>query len=116
MKRLSKTVKKPWGKYYDCAEEKGKWHLKVIFVKKGDRFSLQKHKKRNEFWIIAEGKVKAQKGKKVSTLGAGDTLFIPKNEIHRIKAISDAYIVELTFGQHDENDIIRLADDYGRAS
>ncbi len=115
MKRLSKTVKKPWGKYYDCAEEKGKWHLKVIFVKEGDRFSLQKHEKRNEFWVIADGKVEAQKGNTITTLEKGETLLIPKNETHRIKALVDSHIVELTFGEHDEKDIIRLEDDYGRA-
>ena|ERR1035438_748895 len=114
MKRLSNDVRKPWGKYYDFAETKGKWHLKIIFVRAHARFSLQKHKKRSEFWIVAEGRVRAQKGKKTRTLSVGDSIFINKKEIHRIKAITDAYIVELSIGQHDEKDIVRLADDYGR--
>jgi len=85
MKKIQKTVNKPWGKFYDLAAEKGKWHLKLLEVKKGHRISLQKHKKRKEFWIVAEGKIKVQKGKKLSTLSAGEYIIIScsKTEIPR---------------------------------
>lgn len=114
MKKLSKIVNKPWGAYYNLAEEKGNWHLKIIEVKKGKRLSLQKHKFRSEFWVIAEGQAKVQKGNRSILLKAGNTVSFKKGEKHRLESITDAIIIETSFGNHDEKDIVRLEDDYGR--
>lgn len=114
MKKLSKIVKKPWGEFIDLAEEKGTWHLKVIKVKKGQRLSLQKHKLRSEFWFVAEGIAKIQKGNISMKLKTGETVSFKKNEAHRLEGITDVTIIELSSGNHNESDIIRLADDYGR--
>ncbi len=112
--KLTETVHKPWGEFCDYAERKGKWHLKTISVKKGCRLSLQQHKKRAELWIVAEGTIRAQKNKKWYTLHPEQTIFIKKLEWHRIEAVTDAVIIEITFGEHDEDDITRIEDDYGR--
>lgn len=96
------------------AEEGGKWHLKVIKVKKGRRLSLQKHKLRSELWIVAEGKAKVQVADKVRKVKVGDVAVIKKGEAHRLEGITDATIVEVSIGRHDEKDIVRLADDFGR--
>jgi len=96
------------------AEEKGKWHLKVIEVKQGQRLSLQKHKNRSEFWIIAEGEARVQKGEEVLKLKPGDTVTFEKEELHRLEGITNVTFVEVSFGDHDENDITRVSDDYGR--
>lgn len=114
IKQLHNIVRKPWGKFYDFAESKGKWHLKVLLIKKGHRLSLQKHAKRSEFWIVAQGKIKIQKNGKWRTLTPQKTIFIKKRELHRIEALTDGIVIEVSFGDHDEKDIIRLADDYGR--
>lgn len=114
MRTLKKIVKKPWGQFYDFAENKGKWHLKILAIKKGKQLSLQKHSKRSEFWIVAEGRVQITKGDKKFILSSQKTISISKNELHRIKAITDATVIEVSFGLHDEKDIIRVADDYGR--
>ena len=114
MKRLNNITKKPWGEFCDLAESKGKWHLKVIAIKKGRRLSLQRHIKRSEFWIVAEGKVQVKKGNKTYILNSQKSIFIKKKESHRIKALTNSVVVEISFGFHDEKDIERLADDYGR--
>lgn len=114
IKQLHNIVRKPWGKFYDFAESKGKWHLKALVIRKGHQLSLQQHAKRSELWIVAEGKVKVQKGGKRRVLAPRETIFIKKRELHRIEALTDAIIIELSFGHHDEKDIIRLEDDYGR--
>ena len=115
IKQLHNFVLKPWGKFYDFAESKGKWHLKALVIKKGHRLSLQKHAKRSEFWIVAKGKVMAQKSGKWRILTPQKTIFIKKQELHRIKALTDAVVIELSFGFHSEKDIIRFTDDYGRS-
>jgi mannose-6-phosphate isomerase-like protein (cupin superfamily) len=114
MKHLTYISIRPWGRFYDLAEKPGKWHLKLIKIKKGRRLSLQKHKWRSEVWIIAEGRVKAQKNNRVFRLKTGDSISIWRGEIHRLEGITDAIVGELSFGRHDEQDIIRLADDYDR--
>ena len=114
MKRLNYTSRRPWGSFYDLAQESGAWNLKVIFVKKGSRLSLQKHTLRSEFWVVANGTVHARKGTKTFTLLPGDSLCIPRGVVHRLEGITDAWVIEITFGRHLERDIVRIADDYGR--
>lgn len=114
MKRLKDNVIKPWGKYMNMAEEKDRWHLKVILLKKGKRLSLQRHQLRSEMWIVAQGKIKAEIGKEILTLSASKTAFIKYKEIHRMTAIEDSTVIEVTYGTHKEKDIERLEDDFGR--
>ena len=114
MKKLKNITHKPWGKFYDFAEERKKWHLKILAIKKGGRLSLQLHANRSELWVVAEGKARVQKGNKIFTLIPQKLIFIKKKEMHRIVALTDVVIVELSFGNHDERDITRLADNYGR--
>ena len=107
-------VNKPWGHYCDVADNKGKWNLKVIFVEKGKRLSLQRHQLRSELWMVADGKIEAIVGEDKETLSAKETIYIEKGKIHRATALEDSTVVELSFGLHDENDIERLEDDHGR--
>lgn len=44
----------------------------------------------------------------------GDELVIPKTKPHRLEAITDLTILEISFGEFDELDIVRLEDDYCR--
>lgn len=114
IKQLRNIVRKPWGEFYNFAESSGKWHLKALVIKKGHRLSLQKHAKRSEFWIVAEGKVNVQKGRESRVLTPRKTVFIKKQELHRIEAVTNAVVIELSFGEHEESDIKRIADDYDR--
>jgi mannose-6-phosphate isomerase-like protein (cupin superfamily) len=115
MRKLKNISIKPWGKYLNLVEEKDKWHLKIIILKKDQRLSLQKHKLRTERWVVVEGKVKAEIGKEVFTLSPNETVVIKKSQIHRMKAITDSVVIEVTFGTHKEKDIERIEDDYGRS-
>jgi mannose-6-phosphate isomerase-like protein (cupin superfamily) len=45
----------------------------------------------------------------------GDEFFIPKETVHQIKTSdSSVSILEIAFGNFDENDIVRLKDKYNR--
>lgn len=116
MKILKNITIKPWGKFYDLAQEHQKWHLKILAIKKGQRLSLQRHRHRSEFWVVAEGKIRVQKNRRVLALAPSESVVIKKNEPHRIEALTNAIVIELSFGRHKETDIMRLADDYGRAT
>lgn len=46
----------------------------------------------------------------------GDFFHIPKGSVHRLSAIDkDSMILEISYGHFDENDIVRIEDDFGRA-
>ena len=108
-------LERPWGGMcvFACAPE---WWIKIIIVKSGHRLSLQKHEKRDEWFIKLQGKYNLWiGGRKVLVSGLGDAHLIRAGQEHRIEAIdNDAVVAEIAFGEPDEDDIIRIADDYGR--
>lgn len=111
--------KKPWGCYEVLAEGEG-YKVKKITVEPGHRFSYQYHNERQETWIIldGEGTVVAD-GHKFETKPKGKVFFIPRKTKHRA-GCSEKSSVPLTFievqvGQYlEEDDIVRLEDDYNR--
>lgn len=110
---------RPWGKFINCDSGKG-WHLKTIYVNAGQRLSLQYHKKREEYWMLLAGDVSAHlqdpRTKKVVTtqLKRGELFFVPKGATHRMSSKKGGVIAEIAYGVFEENDIVRLEDDYNR--
>lgn len=106
---MKEKTKRPWGRY-DIIEK-----MKIIEVNPYSRISLQYHKKRDEFWKIISGKGKVTIGEKIFHAKPGDSYTISKNTTHRIetgkKGIS---LLEISLGEIDEEDIVRIEDDYGR--
>lgn len=106
--------KRPWGGFVRFTNNE-KSTVKILVIKPRQKFSLQKHKKRSEFWKIVDNPVKITVGKKVFRAKRGDEFFIPKNTLHRAEALSKSvHILEIAFGNFDEKDIVRVEDDYGR--
>jgi mannose-1-phosphate guanylyltransferase/mannose-6-phosphate isomerase len=56
-------------------------------------------------------------GKEILEPEAGEKLFIPRQTVHRLLAAGDqaARILEISLGEFDEEDIIRLKDVYSQA-
>ena len=107
---------RPWGKYEILCEEAGT-KTKRIEVHPGKRFSLQKHEKRGEKWIIMTGKGTATVGTKEFAVGPGSFIDVPCGEIHRMHNTGDKPLVfiEVQFGDYlGEDDIVRFEDDFGR--
>ena len=117
-------VAKPWGFYLDLTEGKStfdfKWKVKEIIVNPGRKLSLQRHAKRDEFWVIVMGNgVLVDQDSKEVMLEPGITVYVPAGKVHRIenRAYWPLKLVEVQVGMEwDEEDIERLADDYGRAN
>ena len=87
--------------------------IKIITILAGNRTSLQYHEHRSEKWYIlsGEGYATLEEKQKIQT---GDEIVIPKKAIHRLEAITDMKVLEISFGLFDEFDIKRLEDDYVR--
>ncbi len=110
----SESVQKPWGSYRIVGQWSDAIMVKVITVNPHSRLSLQKHEHRDEEWLCLKGRAKVQVGDKSITLKVGDKALVPRLQLHRLSSEDGAEILEVTYGRFDENDIVRVEDDYGR--
>lgn len=109
-------VDKPWG-YELWWAQTDHYVGKIIHVNAGHSLSLQYHRVKVETVYLASGKAvyEIKEGDDLVRLemGAGDRLHIPAGTIHRVTAIEDVDIFEVSTPEVD--DVVRLEDRYGRA-
>lgn len=98
---------------------------KILVVKPGERLSWQYHNRRSEIWTIVSGEVGIVISNDdaltpVKIFKPGDTISIEKGTRHRAEGLKEWGIIAEIW-QHtyvddpsDEEDIIRIQDDYGR--
>jgi mannose-6-phosphate isomerase len=107
---------RPWGSWEVLATGPG-YAVKRLVVNPDQRLSLQYHHHRAEHWTVVAGEAEAELDGEIHTLSAGGRVHIPLMVRHRIRNTGAAPLVfiEIQVGELlDENDIVRLADDYGR--
>lgn len=114
--QTGETGERPWGRWRVLETGHG-FCVKLIEVKSGQRLSLQYHHHRSEDWIIVAGDGLVECGADIIEVSAGDRVRIPLLSHHRIRNMGDKVLIFIEV-QHgallDENDIVRLEDDYGR--
>ncbi len=109
-----KNDTRPWGFFRQFTENEPST-IKIISVDAGHRLSLQYHNKRDEFWVVLSGNPVIRIGETVTHAIAGEEFSIPKKTNHRIEALeNNVQVLEIAFGDFDENDIVRIEDAYGR--
>jgi len=98
---------------------------KIIIVAPNKRLSWQYHLRRAEIWRVIQGKVGVKRSNddtegELELLNVGDTITLQQGERHRLIGLDD-YAVIAEIWQHtdanhpsDENDIVRVQDDFGR--
>ena len=111
------TVVKPWGSFSTLEEGPG-YKIKRLEVTPGHRLSLQKHRHRAEHWVVAAGTATVTRGEQRLRLRQRECTIIPRGAWHRVenRGRLPVVIIEVQHGAYlGEDDIIRKADDYGRA-
>jgi mannose-6-phosphate isomerase len=110
-------VDKPWG--YEI-----RWAItdrylgKILHVNRGEALSLQYHERKDECLLVSNGSIDIELGgadghlEKVR-MRSGDTVHLTPGTRHRITAVEDADIFEVSTPEIE--DVIRLEDRYGRA-
>ena len=103
----------------------GKLSPKILIIKPNSKLSWQYHYRREEIWKVFKGKVGISRShdneqSPIVKLDEGNQVKLLKGERHRLIGL-DNYAVLAEIWQHtdpnnpsDENDIVRLSDDYGR--
>ena len=115
--RIEETkVDKPWG--YEL-----RWAItdrylgKVLHLNKGEARSLQYHERKDECQYVIKGSIDMEVGGADGTLSTrrmtvGDTVHLTPGTRHRLTAIEDSDIFEVSTPEID--DVVRLEDRYGR--
>jgi mannose-1-phosphate guanylyltransferase/mannose-1-phosphate guanylyltransferase/mannose-6-phosphate isomerase len=107
---------RPWGQELWVSSEKPSM-VKILTVNPSQSLSLQYHHHRDEFWHVLSGNGTAIIGEKKILLRAGDDHFVAREIKHRLETSDSPLVVlELAFGDFDQNDIVRLEDRYGRTT
>ena len=110
--------KKPWGSVKTLSHAPGH-AVKELTLMPETQTSLHLHRHRCEFWTVVSGEAVALLDDQNHNLKAQDTLFIPINAHHRIKNVGKVplKIIEVQCGDYlGEDDIVRIADSYGRSA
>jgi mannose-6-phosphate isomerase len=111
-------IPKPWG--YELIFARAERYVgKMLHVNRGEILSLQYHEMKEETLYVIRGRAEltirdgAGEERRLE-LGLGEAFHIPPRLIHRIAAIEDTDIVEVSTPELD--DVVRLEDRYGRVS
>ena len=106
---------RPWGSFEKFHENRS-CTVKLIHVNANCRLSLQYHQQRSEFWQVVKGLAIVELDGRTAVLKEGESIEIPKMTKHRLGAGKEpCTIIEIAYGKFDEQDIVRLEDDYSRA-
>ena len=111
-----RRVEKPWGWELVWAEAEA-YVGKLLFVRAGQALSLQYHEVKDEAWLVQQGRASLELGEvggelETVEIAEGDAFRYRPGTVHRVTAIEDLLIVEVSTPHLD--DVVRLEDRYGR--
>jgi len=107
---------RPWG-WFQTMDEGHRFKVKRLCVKPGAKLSLQKHWHRSEHWVVVTGTALVTCGEKEFSLRENESTYIAAGTVHRLANPGhvELHMIEVQSGEYvGEDDIVRIADDYGR--
>ncbi len=114
---MQQIVSKPWGQEIILTESSLPYTAKILFIKAGQRLSLQFHDQKTETLTLISGQANLSLGSNQESVSekpmetqTGYTIL--PNTVHRISAKSDCQIFEAS--TPEKGTTKRLADDYHR--
>lgn len=109
-----KRVERPWGSFKQYANNEDVT-VSLMTVKPGERLSLQSHAGRAELWIVLDEGAIVEVNDTRFHPKAGDEIWISAGEKHRLSSNGpEVRVLEVAFGNWQQEDIIRYDDDYAR--
>jgi len=111
-------VNKPWG--YEKILQKGdRVVVKEMRISAGKRMSLQKHVKKEEIITVIFGYLIvwfSEDDQDSKILGQGESLLVKPGTIHRFGAADQTDVILIEASTPELDDVVRLADDFGRVT
>ena len=116
MIRPSRRVEKPWG-HEEIWAETEHYIGKILVIRAGHRLSLQHHQVKIETIRVSSGELHLEIDDSTGVLGShvlgpGQVVHITPGTRHRMKALSDVELIEVS--TTELSDVVRHEDDYGR--
>lgn len=113
-----KKDKRPWGNFEQFSHNE-KSTVKLLHIYAQQRFSKQVHKNRDELWVILDENLQVEIDGEFFEPVPGYRFLILRGQEHRLANIgfehdTPARVLEISYGDFDENDEDRLEDNYGR--
>ena len=110
----AKHVGRPWGSFKQYAHNEIVT-VTLMTVKSGQRLSLQSHTGRAELWIVLDEGAVVQLDDSLLRPKVGDEIWIRAGARHRLSSSGpEIRVLEVAFGNWQQEDITRYDDDYGR--
>jgi mannose-6-phosphate isomerase-like protein (cupin superfamily) len=107
---------RPWGSFEKFTHNIQST-VKILTIEPNTELSLQYHFNREEFWKVLSGEPTIQIDETKTKAKAGDQFFIPKKIKHKIFGGKEiVQILEISLGEFDEKDEVRLEDKYNRTN
>jgi mannose-1-phosphate guanylyltransferase/mannose-6-phosphate isomerase len=110
------TVERPWGRY-TVMQVGPNYKVKQVVVDPGQRLSLQLHRRRAEHWVVVQGEARVTIGDNVSLVAPNQSVYVPVETPHHLEnpGTDPLCLIEVQTGDYlEEDDIVRLADDFWR--
>jgi mannose-6-phosphate isomerase len=108
-------VPKPWG-YELIFAKTSRYVGKILHINCGETLSLQYHNVKEETLYVVRGElmltIESDGDRRVLPLREGESFHIPPRLIHRMEAVIDTDVAEVSTPELD--DVVRLEDRYGR--
>lgn len=105
---------RPWGNFIQFTKNEPST-VKILTLLPEKRFSLQKHAHRDEFWYVISGSGLITLNEETKPIMRGDMHHVQTGILHRLTAGKEGLsVLEIGFGDFDEDDIVRIEDDFGR--
>jgi mannose-1-phosphate guanylyltransferase/mannose-1-phosphate guanylyltransferase/mannose-6-phosphate isomerase len=109
-------VFRPWG-WYEGVDKGERFQVKQLVVKPGQKSSMQIHHHRSEHWVVVKGTAEVTLSGEKRLLSEDESIYIPLGAPHRIynPGRIPMHFIEVQSGSYlEENDIVRIDDEYGR--
>lgn len=107
-------IVRPWGSFKQFAFNE-ECTVSLMTVEPHKRLSLQSHTGRAELWIVLDDGAEVQVGDEILHPKAGDEIWIGADTKHRLGSLGpNVRVLEVAFGNWQQADIERYADDYAR--
>ncbi|HET7711099.1 MAG TPA: cupin domain-containing protein [Thermoanaerobaculia bacterium] len=108
-------IPKPWG-YELIFGKTGRYVGKILHINRGECLSLQYHEMKEETLYVIAGELRLTiedaTERRELALREGEAFHIPPRLIHRMEAVVDTDVAEVSTPELD--DVVRLEDRYGR--
>lgn len=112
---MTRRVDKPWG-HEEVWAESLHYVGKILYINEGFRLSRQYHLKKEETFRVLKGEMilEINEGDDLLEIHMkeGDVFHCPPLTVHRMCAIMDVEVLEVSTNHLD--DVVRIEDDYGR--